>query len=532
MIKIRMLIQKKSVILNLLVISVLLFLHLRLHEYSFDDAYIHFRIAKNFYHTGEPYYNLHEAIQVSSSPAWTILLTLIYGILSRLSIDQLFPQAIAVFNALTLASGANIAYQLVIQILQDGNRQKPALISAAAYILGILPASMGLMETATAMLLAMAGLLLLTKSDRRGFILLGCVVFFRLELLVLWAISYLFYTRSHGFNVRDSGYSALGAFPTMLYELYYFKTLLPHTLIAKSKIYSISTLDSISEIATSGLRYGQLEWLGPSNLLQVAVVPFTILFIFVVFVNLILKIREKDDWWLVLSLWGLSIILGYIVGRAFIFDWYLPQFIVPLALSVIILLSRKGTKYESYLRPVAMVLFTLQLIGLGQTFVGAVYNPSLYPGFENGARVRQYIEIGKLLEKEYPSASLMSVEIGALGYSFHGHIHDAAGLASPAALAFHPMKIPEERMNGWIAAISPGYVNSTKPEIIVSYDIFAQALLNSGVEMHYVIINVPAILADDARRSNKTTIFESEYVRIYLRKDQPIAPEILNLGTR
>src|SRR3954470_10255 len=55
-------------------LAVLAFVHWRLYPFAFDDAYIHFRIARHLAHDGQPYYNLGDAVMASSSSAWTLLL--------------------------------------------------------------------------------------------------------------------------------------------------------------------------------------------------------------------------------------------------------------------------------------------------------------------------------------------------------------------------------------------------------------------------------------------------------------------------
>ncbi len=43
--------------------SLALFSQVKLYQYGFDDAYIHFRVARNFVETGAPYFNPGEAVK-------------------------------------------------------------------------------------------------------------------------------------------------------------------------------------------------------------------------------------------------------------------------------------------------------------------------------------------------------------------------------------------------------------------------------------------------------------------------------------
>src|SRR5512141_2686626 len=68
----------KSAIWMGLLFIILLSLNLTLRSYLFDDAYIHARIANHLAQNGQPYYNLGEAVNASSSSVWVLLLALIF----------------------------------------------------------------------------------------------------------------------------------------------------------------------------------------------------------------------------------------------------------------------------------------------------------------------------------------------------------------------------------------------------------------------------------------------------------------------
>ena len=88
--------------LNFVVLSLFIFLHIRLHQYAFDDAFIHFRVARNFFETGYPYYNIGEMLKVSTSSGWIVFLTVLFGITKTLGVESSFPLIISVINALIL----------------------------------------------------------------------------------------------------------------------------------------------------------------------------------------------------------------------------------------------------------------------------------------------------------------------------------------------------------------------------------------------------------------------------------------------
>jgi hypothetical protein len=180
-------------------------------------------------------------------------------------------------------------------------------------------------------------------------------------------------------------------------------------------------------------------------------------------------------------------------------------------------------------RGLLVAITLLSAASIANILFASISNPSSFSLFESGSRVKMYLSVGNLLHKEYPNSNLLTSEIGGLGYSFQGKILDAAGLASPDALKYHPMKVPEERSSGGYGAIPPEYVRSTNPELIVSYDHLAEALLRADILEKYQVITIPVYLPQDAQYTESKSIWGSQYLRIYIRRDLSVADSILNL---
>jgi len=83
-------------------------------------------------------------------------------------------------------------------------------------------------------------------------------------------------------------------------------------------------------------------------------------------------------------------------------------------------------------------------------------NPVIYQDFGETTRVGFYLTVGHELYICYAQTHLMTTEIGAMGYSFHGITLDGMGLASPEELAFYPMAVPQECTSRSIGAIPVG----------------------------------------------------------------------------
>jgi hypothetical protein len=94
------------------------------------------------------------------------------------------------------------------------------------------------------------------------------------------------------------------------------------------------------------------------------------------------------------------------------------------------------------------------------------------------------------------------------------------------------MEFSEERSNNTIGTIPPGYVKLTKPEIIVSYDSFSQALLRDEISDQYNIIAIPAYLPEDALFSNSKTIWGSKYLRVFILKSLPVSKKLCAMAIK
>ena len=128
--------------------------------------------------------------------------------------------------------------------------------------------------------------------------------------------------------------------------------------------------------------------------------------------------------------------------------------------------------------------------------------------------------------EDYPDAVLMSSEICGLGYGFDGYIIDAAGLASPAALNYHPLSVPEQRSSGVHGSIPLRLIQDYSPDIIVSYDIFIEEFLLSEEQKVYSHWRCPLFIEEDIHLRDIKTFWSSEYLNIFLNKNLVISDSL------
>ena len=517
-------VQTRWLFIYILIIGFLLAIHLRLSQYAFDDAYIHFRVARNLIETGAPYFNPLAPLKVSTSSGWVIFLAAIYALVKTIHLESHFPLVISITNAF-ITTGAAIVYPRIVEIVQEKQLKVFQKLILQAIILAVLlPASIGLMETPLALLVAGLGLYLLLRSQPLGFAFLGLAAYLRLELLVLLALLSLFAIVKRKFLVVPIiGYYILGTIPVVLFDLFFYHTVVPHSIIAKSLIYSLTPSNSLTDILFKSMP-------GIPMLTPLEVAGFMALVIVPCWLIVREKIRQgTSDYPALLYGAGILIACIYVLGHSLVFEWYIPLYMLPIAVSLFLYAIKH---LENRILSLSLfLLFSLSVVSILAVTYAAIRRPDQFVLFQSGARVKMYLTIAKAINEDYPNRTLLTSEIGGLGYAFSGVILDAAGLASSDALFFHPMNVPKDRSYGYLGAIPPGYVKRTSPDIIVSYDIFAEALIRDAISHQYTIITLPAYLPEDAKYSESKTIWGSRYVRIYIRKSLPVSGGICALAT-
>jgi hypothetical protein len=498
----------------------LVFVHGRLYPYAYDDAYIHFRIAAHLAETGQPYFNLNQPVSTSSSSMWTVFLSLIVlcGRMARLTVE--LPPVVAILNALFTFAGALAYTRLALHLAQRAQKALPAAFYAGFFVLYLaltLQPSIGLMETPATLLLVCIGLHLYLRRNPYCLALFAVAVFMRWEMALVCGLVMALALLRRDFRYRQLVlYPAAGALPGIIYNAAFFHTLFPNTIAAKSAVYSLTPLDTWQAI---------LGGLAPRMALPALINDLYLLMLCAVLVLAVifgmrsfLKTRcAAEGISVLIAVWAVALIAAYVARGVLLFPWYIPLFGAPLILSFARMASHPKLRLAAGVVCLPILLF--QGVGLGRVILAATVNVGYYPEFATGARVRRYIETGTLLARLYPHATLLTSEIGGLGYGFGGTIADAAGLATPAALPYHPLKVPQERSDGSIGAIPAAFVEQTQPELIVSYDMFAEALLRSPILDQYVRTEYPLFLEDDLQRPGPKTLWQAHHFYVFVRKD-------------
>jgi hypothetical protein len=500
----------------MIVVIVALFLllapaHIALSEYAVDDAFIHFRIAQNFVEYGAPFFNTGEPVLATSSIVWTLVLT------SLFSITGLSIVAVSVLNAFLLSVNA-VLWPLVIPPERRNWRlhSGPIAVIVLAVMFG---SSTGLMETPLAMALVAGGFVLKRKTPLLGVVLLSVAVFTRLEAVVFLFAYLVIYCQRDMFQwLKGGAIIGLTATPFVLFELHFFGTLIPHTVIAKSVVYTVTATDFV-HFVFHGI-FGS-ELMGHHKNVIAALVGVALLGLLVLIFtekkfSAYASVIKRDVEIVALAASAFVILFVYFVKKVHLASWYMPLYEIPLLILLLLVCARRHRFLLTVIGAICISPFVFQLLRCGISVTGQL---EYYPGFAEGARVRQYRSVSQQLAQKYPDATLMTSEIGGIGYGFKGHILDGAGLITPAALEFHPLDVPTQRPSGVIGAIPAAFIREQRPEIILSLDVFITEFLNSDLVNDYKIERRDVFRSDDQERWAESGIWGANYLIVAVRKD-------------
>ncbi|MEA3349876.1 MAG: hypothetical protein U9Q82_04570 [Chloroflexota bacterium] len=491
---------------------------LRLLPFAFDDAYIHFRIAENFARDGMPYFNSEQPVMGTSSPVWTYVLTLLA--LTHISL----PIIVALLNSGLTVLGAVVWSRLLDKIVDRPFSKMLLWIFSSVYVGILLPSSAGLMETPLAMLLvAWACLLLLNKSPFAWtVIVIG--VFTRYELVVfVFFVGVLQFVSDRRHLFRNTICFLLPFVLLSLSVLLLFSTLVPQPVSAKQIVYSLSresvfhnafySLVPKLDYPILGIHFGVraqhlisagISWAWVAGVFFFAGLTFYSLPLSEFFQNV------HQRWVLCIGITGVMIMLAYILKRVFLHAWYAPLFCIP-----IVFFFFATSRMSLFATLAALGLAVLPSSTLVEYSMAAVGYTHILRTATSGARVQRYMEVGSVLNRIFPTARLMTSEIGGLGYSFRGELLDGVGLITPNALKYHPLTGAASGIGG----IPADFVRNMSPELIVSYPVFLKDFKETDISEQYLRLQISAFSDEYSIRSGADSIWGCDKLYIYIRRD-------------
>ena len=441
----------------------------------FDDAYIHARLARNITTYGSPAFNPGDNLKIGSSTGFVYLI-------SALSIFFDYITAIKVIEFFTI-SITTAGFFLLISLLGKVNKILVALsfISIFPYFLH---SAYGGMETPiVCMLILFSIIAVYYKEYALSIFLISFSTWFRFELILLLLLTGASFSISNKVTKKQLLLYCTPFTGLVIFELSIYGTIIPHAAKVKQISYGFPLPHSIYNALSFGL----------GSTYTVIGISFTLFF--ALHIYQLIKRRFDTDFGDVLIIFSAGVFAAWAVGRSLIFPWYYCLFTFPFGLQLIrahqarlkfMALKEDTPKlFNTHLHAITC----MGLAFLGLSIVFSVWGP--YSKDYSSKRVGRYLEIGSALFKTCPTCTMVTSEIGGLGYSFEGIVYDGFGLGDPAATRYHPMKVPDERQDYGVGAIPVGYAELRNPDYIVSMPVFSYALRKSRFIEGYIKYQCP-----------------------------------------
>lgn len=430
-------------------------------EFPYDDAYIHFRIARNFSEFGLPFFNISEPIFSTSSPIWTLTLKIVFGIFGAKII------VVRVLSGLLVILGSFLLYRTLRA--RNVNVNNSIFAAVAVYTVGLMSTAVGLMETSL-WYVSLVGVVWL--FDRQKLFLVGVLaalmVGMRYEFVVLLFLLTIICRKSFRFFVG----AAVGGLVLITYLWYYFGAFVPQTVKAKSIVYGASGFDTYR-----GYFENNVLWFNFPFSVGVGLLLF-------LWSGYILFGASRP---ISKAIGGFGLLLGILYGArgAFMFQWYWALVLTPMILALAIdQVDPKSSRFQKRIVALLMLLTFARPIVMAFKDIYAVTSQQyeLSRDFIQNVRVQTYAQLGSELgESSSAVTSIVASEIGALSWAFPGSVLDGVGLVSPGALKYHPMKVPEQRSAEALGAIPAGFVREHEAKWIVSMPILMEEVAKESL---------------------------------------------------
>jgi hypothetical protein len=442
----------------------------------FDDAYIHARIAEQLLRTGNPAFNPGTVLKTDSSTGYLLLLT-----------GATFVMGSAVSALRAIQALCVLFYVPRLYLLAKALSGRPTFVHGALIVCALPPllwAAYGGMETSCAALCLLLGATAsLGKRQEKALFYLCCAASLRLELLPIpvgYAGFVLFRERQPLRALRAS----LPLLACLAFDLVCYRSVLPHAARAKSIAYDLP-FEEAAQLAVS-VGFEREAW--ALSALQAAALSL----------SLAAALRRRSPSFLVdlLALECAFLIAAWTLSQSIMFPWYVATF--SSCTSIIALFwTRSAQASDAPPRElqVSRAVFSALQASLGSLAALCVLVDLGWAEAEmaSGVRAQRYLGLGERLFAQCATCSLLSSEIGGIGYGFRGHIHDALGLADLAALPLHPLSVPAQRSSYRVGAIPPDYVLLRDPDFVISMPLFSEAFRRSTAVRPFSIYDCPLV---------------------------------------
>lgn len=389
-------------------------------DFSWEDAFIHFRIAENIAEGKGFVYNSGERVLVSSAPLWTLALALFPAVGLSVEMGSKFVSIAADVGTMLL-----LAY-----FAKRFMNHWAAIFAVAIYGLNwsVVYWTTSGMETGLFTFVTLLGVYLYTIR-RFSWMAVACgfMALIRPEGALMAGLLFLLMLRQEGlrYTLKYAAISLAIVGPWLLFAWAYFGSPVPNSVVAKLVIY-VGTAGSLSK----NFLVIRNSFLGD---------PFKTMATLVALAGLGTAVFWRVGPALLLATWMVLWYFSYWISQTAIFEWYLiPPY------SAYSLLGGMGLALLGPLASRLRIPSRLRSWGLSLAAAGVLVALS-------GLLVQHIPQVLKTREVEYdlrvglsqwiientPQDTTIAIEgIGVVGYVSERYILDLAGLASPEVLPY------------------------------------------------------------------------------------------------
>jgi len=399
-----------------LLVGLALYWTIRYRSFSFDDAYITYRYARNIASGLGFVYNQGEHVLGTTTPLYALLLA---------GLSWLWPN----IPLLSVALGGLGWAASIILIYLLGRRTHPlsGLIAAALLVIEPLMIETLGMETMVYVALCLLALYLqMTRHIRLAVVVAGLAFLTRWEgVLVFGVVLLAEWLATHRLPWRAGLVFLLVTGPWLVFSQLYFGSIFPNTFFAK-----------VGQIKT-GLVGGGADpfWQTLLNIVKARLTGHWLFRIELIcgFVGLGVQLRQVVPWWPVLF-WTALYTLGYSTLGVVGFHWYYlpltPAFALLVAHGVSWL--HEWWSYRSRWRWASWAIISLLTLAClwPQGWIFWQFSEGI-----NSIRVDSYRKVSAwLAQNTPPDSSVALLEVGAVGFYTDRYVVDMMGLVTPSTI--------------------------------------------------------------------------------------------------
>ena len=391
-----------------------------------EDAFIHFRIARHFWDTGEFAYNAGEPLLATTSPAYVLLISPLF----------LLPDSVAIVLVQILGSAATVGAIYILAPLfgARGHRVRLlAVLAIASTPVAIVASTTGMEIPFVLLALAIIARSIETKQHIRIAIVLSLLLpSIRLDSLAqLAATSIPGYRRNIIAPLALFSAGVAGLLLQLATAKFLFNDYLPQSIQGKATSYSIGHLGVTDRLLRIFESFAQVAVPIDTKFLD----QFESIWVLIgaIATGIVLKYGKFSTRLKLSSVaisWGIP--AAYAVSGTQLFPWYFWLSSIWLyAMTIVSIMSLRPTAQYDF-HGLSLKKLNMPLI------IGAIivifYAGQLVTSYANGTEERKYRkEVGDWIQQNsLADDSLMLVPIGIIGFESELYIHDEIALVSPA----------------------------------------------------------------------------------------------------